>query len=98
MYSTDESNYKKFKIKNNLNKKKQSYFIDLDLTENIFMDIINFRTNSKKISNVKSEFNINSNKYIFKYIELKEGKNSIFIEGLVLNNRGEIKERLKRGY
>jgi hypothetical protein len=92
MYSTDESNYKKFKIKNNLNKKKQSYFIDLDLTENIFMDIINFRTNSKKISNVKSEFNINSNKYIFKYIELKEGKNSIFIEGLVLNNRGEIKE------
>ena len=92
MYSTDESNYKKFKIKNNLNKKKQSYFIDLDLTENIFMDIINFRTNSKKISNVKSEFNINNNKYIFKYIELKEGKNSIFIEGLVLNNRGEIKE------
>ena len=92
IYSTDKLNYKKFKIKNNLNKKNQSYFIDLNLTENIFLDFINFRTNSKKISNIKSELNIKNNKYIFKSIEFKEEKNSILVEGLILNNKGEVEE------
>jgi len=92
IYSTDKLNYKKFKIKNNLNKKNQSYFIDLNLTENIFLDFINFRTNSKKISNIKSELNIKNNKYIFKSIEFKEEKNSILVEGLIFNNKGEVEE------
>ena len=92
IYSTDKLNYKKFKIKNNLNKKNQSYFIDLNLTENIFLDFINFRTNSKKISNIKSELNIKNNKYIFKSIEFKEEKNSILVEGLIFDNKGEVEE------
>ena len=92
MYSTDESSYKRFKIKNNLNKKNQFYFIDLDLSENIFFDVINFRTNSKKKSNIKSELNIKNHKYIFKSIEFKEEKNAILIDGLVLDNKGEIEE------
>jgi len=45
LYSTDNKNYKKFKFKNNLNKKELNYFIDLDLSENIFLNIKNFKTN-----------------------------------------------------
>ena len=90
MYSTDESNYKKFKIKNNLNKKNQIYLIDLNLSENIIFDEINFRTNSKKISNIKSELNIKNNKYFFKLIDLKEDKNLIQVKELKLNNKNEI--------
>ena len=36
----------------------KKYLIDLNLSENIIIDIINFQSNSKKISNLKSEFNI----------------------------------------
>ena len=93
-YSTNKPNFKKFKIKNNLSKKNKVYFVDLDLSENIFFDIINFQTNSKKNSNVKSEINVKNNKFIFKTINFKEEKSSIFVEELVLNNRGQI-EKLK---
>ena len=92
MYSTDESNYKKFKIENNLSRKNQIYSIDLNLTENIFFDLINFKTNSKKTSNIKSVLNIKNKKYIFESIDLREGKNSIFVEGLVLNSKNEIEK------
>ena len=92
MYSTDSSNYKKFKINNNLNKKDKKYLIDLNLSENIIIDIINFRSNSKKISNLKSEFNIKNNKYFFKSIDFSEGKNSITVKGLVLDKEGEIEK------
>ena len=92
LYSTDSSNYKKFKINNNLNKKDKKYLIDLNLSENIIIDIINFRSNSKKISNLKSEFNIKNNKYFFKSIDFSEGKNSITVKGLVLDKEGEIEK------
>ena len=86
-YSTDQSNYKKFQIKKNLN---QTYSINLDLSENFFIDLINFQTDSKKKSNIKSEFQFKNNNLIFKSINFAEGKNFIFIEGLVLNNKNEI--------
>jgi len=93
-YSTNKSNFKKFKVKNNLSKKNKVYFVDLDLSENIFFDIINFQTNSKKNSNIKSEINVKNNKFIFKTINFKEEKSSIFVEELILNNKGQI-EKLK---
>ena len=92
LYSTDSSNYKKFKIKNNLNQKDKKYLIDLNLSENIIIDIINFQSNSKKISNLKSEFNIKNNKYFFKSIDFSEEKNSITVKGLVLDKQGEIEK------
>ena len=92
MYSTDASNYKKFKITNNLKKNNQNYLIDLDLSENFFLDIINFETNSQKKSNIKSEFSLKNNKFFFKSIEFTEDKNSILIKGLILNNKNEVEK------
>jgi len=92
LYSTDGSNYKKFKIKNNLDKTNSNYFIDINLNQNILIDVINFQTNSKKLNNLKLEFNIKNNKYIFKSINFKENKNSITIKGLVLDSKTEIQK------
>jgi len=91
LFSIDDINYRKFNIKRKIIKKNQNYLIDFNLPNNIFVDIINFRTNSKKISNIKTEFTINNNDLIFKSIDFTEGKNYISIEGLKLNNKNEIK-------
>ena len=90
LYSTGDSGYKKFKINHDLNKKNPNYFIDFNLTENLFFELINFTANSKNESNIKSELSIKNNNFIFKYINFAEDKNSISINGLKINNKGEI--------
>jgi len=91
-YSLDKSNYKKFKIKHNLNNKNPNYLIDINLVEDIFFDEINFKSDSSKKSNIKIDYNIKNNKIFFKSINFSEGKNLISIKGLVLNNKNEIEE------
>ena len=91
-YSFDNLNYKKFKIKNNLDKKNKNYFIDLNLAESIFLDIINFKSESKKNSNIKVEYIFKNKKFIFKNIDFTQGKNKIFIKNLVLNNKNIIEK------
>jgi len=91
LYSTDSLENKKFKITHNL-KKNSKYLIDVDLSENIFLKLINFKTNSKNVSNIKSEFSIIDNNIIFKNINFIEGKNSISINDLKLNKKNEIEK------
>jgi len=90
LYSTDNLNYKKFKIQNSLKKNKQTFIIDLNLSEDLFIDIINFQADSKKKSNIKSKLIFKNNKFIFKSINFTEGKNIISIKDLILSNKGEI--------
>jgi len=91
LYSTDKLNFKRFNIKNSLTKKKQNYLIDLNLPNDLFFDVINFKTNSKIASNIKSKFSITNNNLMFDSIDFTEGKNNISIAGLSLNNKKEIK-------
>ena len=91
-YSLDNSNYKKFKIQHNLEEKNKNYFIDLDLAENIFFNLINFRTNSKNKSNIKIDYSVKNKKIIFKSIDFTEDKNAISIKDLVLNAKNEIEK------
>ena len=81
---------KKFNVTYDLNKKKSKHFIDFDLPENIFLKTINFRTNHKNQSNIKSEINFINNNIVFKNINFTEGKNSIYINNLKLNKKNEI--------
>ena len=82
---------KKFKISYNLDKKNPHYLIDFDLAENILLELINFKSNHKSGSNIKSDFNFTNKNFIFNYINFTEGKNSISIKDLNLNNKHEIK-------
>ena len=81
---------KKFKVTHDLNKKNPKYLIDFDLTEIFFLELLNFRTNPKNLSNIKSEINLINNGLIFKFINFTEGKNSISIKNLKLNKKNEV--------
>jgi len=91
-YSLDSSNYKKFKVDSKLNKKNKNYLIDLDLSEKISFDLINFKTDLNKAGNVKIELNIKNKNFFFKSINFSEGKNIVLVKGLALNKKNEIKE------
>jgi hypothetical protein len=91
-YSTDNLNYKKFKIRKDLSKKKQTYLIDFNLSENFYFDIINFKTDTKKKTNIRSEFRVKNNKFFFKTIDITEGKSFISVKGLEVNEKKEIEK------
>jgi hypothetical protein len=91
-YNLDNSNYNKFKVNYNLNKKNKNFFIDLDLSKSIFFDLINFRTDSKKKSNVKIDYSIKNKKHFFKSIDFTVGKNVFSIKNLLLNNKKEVEK------
>jgi hypothetical protein len=91
LYSLFALENKKFKVTYNLNEKNPKYLIDFDLPKNIFLELINFKTNHKSKSNIKMEFNFINNNITFKNLNFTEGKNSISINGLKLNKKNEIK-------
>ena len=91
LYNLGSLDNKKFKISYNLDKKNPHYLIDFDLAENILLELINFKSNHKSGSNIKSDFNFTNKNFIFNYINFTEGKNSISIKDLNLNNKHEIK-------
>jgi len=90
LYSLGSIKNDKFKIGYDLNKKNSKYLIDFNLSENIFLELINFKTGLKNKSNIKSELHIAGDNIIFKNINFTEGKNSIFIKELTLNKKKEI--------
>ena len=91
LYNLGSLDNKKFKISYNLDKKNPHYLIDFDLAENILLELINFKSNHKSGSNIKSDFNFTNKNFIFNYINFTEGKSSISIKDLNLNNKHEIK-------
>ena len=90
LYNLGGVENKKFMISHDLNKNNPKYLIDFDLSENIFLEFINFKSNYKNKSNIKSEVKFINNNIIFNYINFIEGKNLISINNLKLNNKNEL--------
>jgi hypothetical protein len=90
LYNLGGIENKKFKISHDLNKKNPKYLLDFDLAENIFIEIINFKTNHKNGSNIQSEMRFKNNNVIFNYIKFREDKSLISINNLKLNNKNEL--------
>ena len=90
LYNLGGKQDKKFKITHDLNKKNPKYFIDLDLAENFFLKFINFKSNYKNGSNIKSEINFTNKNIFFKYIKFTEDKNLISINNLKINNKNDL--------
>ena len=90
LYNLGKKENKKFNISYNLNKINPKYFIDFDLAENIFLELINFKSNNQKISNIKSEVSFKKNNIVIDYIKFSEEKNFIHIKNLELNSKNEI--------
>jgi hypothetical protein len=90
LYSLGKSENKKFKISHDLKKISPKYFIDFDLAKNISLELLNFESNRRNESNIKSEISLKNNNIFFKYIKFSEGKNLISVNDLRLNNKKEI--------
>ena len=79
-YNLGGSENKKIKISHDFNKKNPKYFIDFNLSENIFLELINFKSNFKNASNIKSEIKLINNIIIYKlYFRFYIIKNNIII-------------------
>ena len=89
-YNLGGTENKKFKIFYDLNIKKPKYLIDFDLSENIFLELINFKSNKKNKSNIKCEIEFINNKVIFNYIKFTEDKNLISLNDLKLDNKNKL--------
>ena len=87
LYNLGGSENKKIKISHDFNKKNPKYFIDCNLSENIFLELINFKSNFKNASNIKSEIKLINNNIIFDYIKFTEGKNLILINNLKFSKK-----------
>ena len=90
LYNLGGVENKKFKISHDFNKKNPKYLIDFDLSENIFIKLLNFKSNLKNSSNIKSEIKIVNRNIIFNYIKFTEGKNLITINNLKLNKKNQL--------
>ncbi len=90
LYNLGGLENKKFKITHDLNRKNPKYIIDFDLAENVFLKLINFKTDYKKNSNIKSEIEFKNKNIIFNYINFNEDKNLISVKDLKLNKKKEI--------
>ena len=90
LYNLGSSKKKNFKITHNLNKKNSKYLFDFDLAENMFLELINFKTDSRNQSNIKGEVNFTKNNIIFKNINFTENKSYISINNLKLKKKNEI--------
>lgn len=86
LYSFDNINFKNFVLKNNLKKNNNEYYVDFDFKKKFSVDVLNFTSDPKKVSNVKSKFNFSKNKIFIKEFIFKEGKNKIDIKNLRIKN------------
>lgn len=89
-YKTNNSEYKKLKVLNNLNFKNSDFTVELDMGEDLFIDLINFKTNKEKKGTVKSRFIIGNNGLDIRSFEFNEEKNLIKIKNLKIDKKNQI--------
>lgn len=89
-YKTNDSEYKKFKILNNLKMKNSDFTVELVLSESIFIDLINYKTDEQKNGKIKSKFIFSDNGLEIKSFKFTEEKNLIEIKDLRLNKKNQI--------
>ncbi len=85
-YSLDNENFLDFDSDNLIKKELLKIKINADIEENIKIDFINYSKSKKKISEISFELKKFKDNLEFKYINYKEGKNSIVVNDLKFQN------------
>ena len=84
-YSVNNSEYQKFNITNNFNKKNSNFILDLYIKENISIPLINYEKNNSKIAKIKTKLIFTANEIKISEFLYTEAKNSMKIVNLILN-------------
>ncbi len=85
-YSFDDKKFLNFKNKNILNDKSLQVYIEADYDKEISFDLINYYKPRNDISNIVLNFNKEKKVLNIKKFSIKESKNSINLEGLLVKN------------
>ena len=85
-YSLDNENFLDFDSDNLIKKELLKIKINADIGENIKIDFINYSKSKKKNSEISFELKKFKDNLEFKYINYKEGKNSIVVNDLKFKN------------
>ena len=92
LYKTNKSNFKNFKFNNNLKKINSLFNIELDLSENIFIELLNLKSDNKKKSNIVIEFQSQKNSFLIKKFKFSEGNNLILVNNLKINKDQQVEK------
>ena len=85
LYKFNEKLFQKFNFENSYDAKLKKYFISGDFDDEIFIPQFNF-ISKNKIVNINTSFETNKNIINLKKFHLKEGKNKIDINNLIIKN------------
>ncbi len=83
-YSLNNNNFLNFDSENSFNKEIFKFKIDADIDEEIEIDLINYIKPEKSVAQISLEVEKFKENLKFKYINYKEGKNSIVLKDLKL--------------
>ena len=89
-YKINDFNYQIFNLKNSFSKNISNIEADFNYAQNIELNLINYKKDSKKVANIILNLSLKKNKINFKKINYLENKNLITIEDLNINKNNLI--------
>ena len=94
-YRINKNNFNNFEIENNL--KKGNYFINLNINEPVFIEILNFKSDQNKPQTIKSNIKTDNSNILIKDFEYKNNDSLFEIKNLHLDKNRSLKklEKLK---
>ncbi len=86
-YSIDNKDFEKFNLISNFNKKNIDTNLSLEISQNLKVDIINFKKKQNQNAKINLDFNKKKDKLNIKNFEYSEGKNLITFKDLKFNKK-----------
>ena len=90
-YNFNKSENKKFIFQREIIKNIQNYNLNLDISDKLKIDILNYSKKQDKIANLVTNFSVMKNGTIIKDLIFEENKNLIKIEDLRIGKNNQIK-------
>ncbi len=86
-YSLNKNNFQSFYFKNNLSNQLSKIELDFDFTEELYIDIINYKKNKQTIAKISTDFTTKKDLIFFNKFKYQESKNLILIDNLKINKK-----------
>ena len=87
LYKLNDKTFQKYKINSNFDKKKSNYDVDLDFSEHVFIDLINYEKPEGLVANLSANLNFIDNSISIKKFLFSEKKNTILLNNIKIKNK-----------
>jgi len=83
-YKINDDKFQNFVIDSNFTKDKTNLIIDFDFSQSVFFDLINFTSDTEKMSKISAKLTLLSDMIYLDKLNFSQGKNNILVENLKL--------------